>query len=355
MPTKDIKENKAIKKIVLTGDRPTGPLHLGHYVGSLKNRVDFQDKHDCYFIIADYQVLTDQLHKTKEIEKNIREIVLDYLSVGIDPEKSTIFVQSQIPEIAELNLIFSMLVTLARVQRNPTVKEEINASGTKRASLGFISYPVSQVADILCVRADLVPVGKDQLPHIEMTREIASTFNRLFKKVFPLPEAIQSQNPGLPGLDGKKMSKSRNNAIFLSDAPNVVEEKVMKAITDPQKIHLNDKGHPEICNIYKYYKALFTPSLILPLKKGGGGEGMVEAERIKQLCREGKLGCVDCKKQFAQMLNQFLEPIREKRAQFAKEPNLIKEILEQGRIKTQKRAAETLALVKQAMGIKYNI
>ncbi len=329
---------KDVKKIMLTGDRPTGPLHIGHYVGSLKNRVELQDKYDCYFIIADYQVLTDQLSKTENIEKNIREIVLDYLSVGIDPNKSTIFVQSQIPEIAELTFLFSMLITMARVERNPTVKDEIRASGTKKASLGFIGYPVSQAADILCVRADAVPVGKDQLPHIEITREIATTFNRLFGKVFPVPEAILSQTPTLPGLDGQKMSKSRNNAIFLSDSPKVVEEKIMKAITDPQKIKIDDLGRPEICNIYQYYQAFFP-------KKG---------EEIKLLCEGGKIGCVACKKELAKMLNEFLDPIREKRSQFAKEPNLIKEILEQGRAKTQKKATKTLALAKQAMGMEYH-
>ncbi|MCX6738048.1 MAG: tryptophan--tRNA ligase [Candidatus Parcubacteria bacterium] len=327
------------KKIILTGDRPTGPLHLGHYVGSLKNRVDFQDKYDSYFIIADYQVLTDQLSKTESIEKNIREIVLDYLSVGIDSKKSTIFIQSQIPEIAELTFLLSMLITVARAERNPTVKDEIRASGTKKASLGFISYPVSQAADILCVRADAVPVGKDQLPHIEITREIASTFNRLFGKVFPIPEAIMGQTPTLPGLDGQKMSKSRGNAIFLSDDKKTVGEKVMKAITDPKKIRIDDPGRPEICNIYQYYQAFFPD----------------KAKEVKTLCEAGKIGCVACKKDLAKMLNEFLDPIREKRNNFAKQPNLIKEILEQGRIKTQKRAAETLALVKDAMKIDYRL
>ncbi|PIS34563.1 MAG: tryptophan--tRNA ligase [Parcubacteria group bacterium CG08_land_8_20_14_0_20_43_9] len=326
-----------MRKTILTGDRPTGPLHLGHYVGSLKNRVDFQDKYDSYFIIADYQVLTDQLSKAENIKKNIKEIVLDYLSVGIDPDKSTIFVQSQIPEIAELTFLFSMLITMARVERNPTVKEEIRASGTKKASLGFISYPVSQAADILVVRADAVPVGKDQLPHLEITREIAATFNRLFGKVFPMPEAILSQTPTLPGLDGQKMSKSRNNAIFLSDSPGVVEEKVMKAITDTKKIRIDDPGRPEICNIYQYYLAFFPE----------------KAKEIKPLCEAGKIGCVACKKQLAEMLNEFLDPIRKKRSQYAKKPKLIDEILEQGRKKTRKRAAETLSLVKQAMRIDY--
>ena len=326
------------KKIILTGDRPTGRLHLGHYVGSLQNRVALQDEHECYFIIADYQVLTDQLLKTDKIKENIKEIVLDYLSVGIDPNKATIFVESQIPEISQLGLFFSMLTSFNRVKRNPTIKEQIQAMGIKKVSLGYVAWPITQVADILSVRATTVPVGKDQLPHIELTREIATTFNRLFGRVFPIPEAIVGDTPTLPGLDGQKMSKSRNNAIFLSDSPKVVEEKVMRAITDPQKIRLDDEGHPEICNIYRYNQAFFQK----------------EAQRIKPLCEAGKIGCVQCKKELAKRLNDFLEPIREKRASFEKKPNLIKEILEEGRIKTQKRASETLSLVKEAMGMKYN-
>lgn len=326
-----------MKKIVLTGDRPTGKLHLGHYVGSLKNRIKMQDEYDCYFIIADYQVLTDHLSNTKEIEKNIKEIVLDYLSVGINPKKAAIFIESQIPEIAQLDLLFSMITTLNRVKRNPTVKDEIKAAGIKQASLGFISWPVTQAADILSVRADAVPVGKDQVPHVELTREIARTFNNKFKKVFPLPRVLVGETPTLPGLDGQKMSKSRNNAIYLSDSKKQVEEKVMKAITDPQKIHLTDKGHPEICNIYHYYKAFFPE----------------KAKEIKSLCKAGKIGCVDCKKQLAAILNEFLEPIREKRREFEKKPGIIKEILEQGRIKTQNRAKETLTLVKEAIELEY--
>jgi len=326
-----------MKKTILTGDRPTGKLHLGHYVGSLKNRLKMQDDYDCYFIIADYQFLTDNADKTKELQKNIKEIVLDYLSVGINPNKASIFTESQIPEIAQLDLLFSMLATLNRVKRNPTIKEQIQSLGIKQASLGYISWPVTQAADILSVRADVVPVGKDQLAHIELTREIAQKFNRLYKKIFPIPEALVGETPVLPGLDGQKMSKSRNNAIFLSDTKKEVERKIMSAITDPKKIHLNDKGHPEICNIYKYYEAFFPK----------------KAKNVKPLCEAGKIGCVECKKQLSKMLNEFLEPIREKRKKFEKNPKIIKEILEQGREKTQKRAKETLALVKQAMGMDY--
>ncbi len=271
------------------------------------------------------------------IKENIREIVLDYLSVGIDPEKSSIFIQSQIPEIAELNLLFSMMVTLARVKRNPTVKDEMKSSGVKKVSIGFVSYPISQAADILSVMASYVPVGKDQLPHIELTREIASNFNRQFGNVFPIPEAILSKTPVLAGLDGQKMSKSRNNAIFLSDSAKIVEEKVMKAITDPKKIRLGDKGHPKVCNIYKYYEAFFPE----------------KAKEIKEMCESGKIGCVECKKQMARLLNEFLDPIRSKREEFAKQDGLIESILEQGRKKTQEKTSKTLSLVKKAMGMDY--
>lgn len=222
------------KRRILTGDRPTGPLHLGHYVGSLRNRVKLQDDYECFFIIAGYQVLTDHLHETRKIPDNIREIVLDYLSVGIDPRKSSIFVQSMIPEIAELTMYFSMLVSLSRVQRNPTVKDEIKAAkiGKKEVSYGFVGYQISQAADILVVRANLVPVGEDQLPHLEQTREIARTFNRIFGEVFPVPvpEALLGEFPRLPGIDGHKMSKSRNNAIFLKDSPEEVAKKLCEHI-----------------------------------------------------------------------------------------------------------------------------
>jgi len=330
-------KKKYMKKVILTGDRPTGPLHLGHYVGSIKNRVELQDEYNCYFIIADYQVLTDKVEETKNIKDNIHNIVLDYLSLGIDPKKCSIFVESQIPEIPQLSLIFSMLTTFARVKRNPTIKEQIQAMGIKNESLGYISWPVTQAADILSVRADLVPVGKDQLPHIEMTREVANKFNNTFGDVFNLPESKLGDFSILPGLDGQKMSKSRGNAIFLTDSPKIVEEKLMKAITDPKKIRIDDPGRPNICNIYKYYEA-FYPEV---------------AKDISEKCRKGELGCVACKKDIGKLINEFLDPIREKRNKFSKEKGLVESILEEGRKKTRKRTEETLALVKQAMKINY--
>ncbi len=326
-----------MKKRILTGDRPTGPLHLGHYVGSLENRVKLQDEYECFFIISDYEFLTDHLNQTKELSKNVENIVLDYLSVGIDSRKAVIFLESKIPQISELSFLFSMLVSLSRVQRNPTIKEELKSRGISKASYGFIGWPIAQAADILCVRANLVPVGEDQLSHIEQTREIARDFNRIFGKVFPMPEALVSRVPRLPGLDGRKMSKSLGNAIFLSDSSEQVEEKVKKAITDPKRIHSTDKGHPDVCNIFKYYQAFARDRV----------------DKIEEKCKKGEIGCTACKKEIAQVINEFLEPIRKKRRFYQKKKTLVKEILEAGNRKTQKEAAETLKIVKQKMHLDY--
>lgn len=334
-------ETKKIKKKILTGDRPTGPLHLGHYVGSLKNRVKLQDDYDCFFIIADYQVLTDHLQDTKKISQNIKEIVLDYLSVGIDPLKSNIFIQSKIPEIAELTMYFSMLVTIPRLQRNPTVKEEVGASkiGKKEMSYGFLGYPVSQAADILVVRADVVPVGEDQLPHLEQTREIARSFNRIFGKVFSEPEALLGEFPRLPGIDGQKMSKSRNNAIYLKDSPKEVEKKVMSAYTDPTRIHADDPGHIEGNVVFAYLDAFC--------------DNKKEVEKLKEEYKKGKIGDVVVKKRLIEILNNFLDPIRKKRKEFESKPELVKEIIESGIENTSKEAKETLKLVREAMNFDY--
>ena len=330
-----------MKKRILTGDRPTGPLHLGHYAGSLENRVKFQDEYECFFIIADYQFLTDHLKETKKIEKNIKEIVLDYLSVGIDPERSTIFVQSLIPQIAELTMYFSMMTSLAEVQRNPTVKTEFKTAKEKgkisEITYGFVGYPVSQAADILSVRAHLIPVGEDQLAHIELTREIARRFNRLFKEVFPIPEGLAGRAARLPGLDNQKMGKSLGNAIYLSDSSEVVCQKVSTAITDPARIHPTDLGHPAICPVFQYHQTF----------------NKEESREIEKACRMGKIGCVECKRKIALKINHFLEPIREKRKFYEKKKSFIKEILEAGNEKTRKEAEKTLKLVKEAMRFDY--
>jgi len=326
-----------MKKRILTGDRPTGPLHIGHYAGSLENRVRLQDEYDCFFIIADYQYLTDGLKKTEYIKENIKEVVLDWLSVGMDPARSTFFIQSQVPEIAELTFIFSMLVTLARLQRNPTVKEEFQTSGLRAMSYGFLGYPVSQAADILIVRSDLVPVGDDNMPHVEQTREIARAFNSIFGEVFPVPEGQVGNVARLPGLNGQKMSKSMENAIYLKDTAEEVRRKVSMAITDPVRIRASDKGHPDICNIYKYHVAF----------------NKTKAEDIKKRCRHGKIGCVACKKNAADIINAFLDPIREKRAYYETRPGVIKEALYNGTERTRREGRETMRLVRQVMHFSY--
>jgi tryptophanyl-tRNA synthetase len=326
-----------VKKRILTGDRPTGPLHIGHYAGSLENRVLLQDKYDCFFIIADYQYLTDGLTKTECVGEYIKDVVLDWLSVGKDPQKSTFFIQSEIPEIAELTMIFSMLVTLARLHRNPTVKEEFRTSGMHALSYGFLGYPVSQAADILVVRSHLVPVGDDNLPHVEQTREIARSFNSIFREVFPVPEGQVGEVARLPGLNGQKMSKSMNNAIYLKDTPEEVKQKISIAVTDPARIRASDKGHPDICNIYKYHLA-FNKS---------------EASDIKLRCQQGKIGCVACKKNIADVINTFLEPIRDSRAKFESKPGIIKDALRTGKERTLKESRETMRLVREAMHLNY--
>lgn len=332
-----------MKKRLLTGDRPSGPLHLGHYVGSLANRIKFQDQYDCYFIIADHEYLTDHIFETQDFQKNIKDLVLDYLSVGIDPSKSTIFVESQIAEIAELNLIFSMMVKMPRIQRNPTIKDEIQQRGIDEVSFGFIGWPIIQAADILSMRGEIVPVGEDQLPHIEQTREIARTFNSKFGNTFIEPEAVVSKGlmARLPGLDGRKMSKSLNNAIFLSDDGQTIEKKMSKAITDPNKIKKDDKGNPEICNVYKYFQVFDELN------------GTDIAKTVASECKAGTRGCVECKKQMAGIINQFLDPIREKRKEFENKDNLIKDILQKGKDKAGEEAKQTLAMVKEAMKLNY--
>jgi tryptophanyl-tRNA synthetase len=326
-----------MKKRILTGDRPTGPLHLGHYAGSLKNRVRLQEKYDCFFIISDYQFLTDHLRETAQMEEFVNQILLDWLSVGLDPEKSTFFIQSRIPEIAELTMYFSMLVTLARLQRNPTVKEEVKAARIQAMSYGFLGYPISQAADILIVRADLVPIGEDNLPHIEQAREIARTFNGLFGEVFPIPEPLVGEVARLPGVDGQKMSKSRGNAVYLSDSKQEVERKINIAITDPARVRSADKGHPDVCNIFQYYLA-FANS---------------EASEVREQCQLGLTGCVACKKHIANRINAFLDPLREKRAFFAAKPAFVRTAVQTGIERTLKESRTTMSMVRQVMHYDY--
>ena len=325
-------------KRILTGDRPTGPLHLGHYVGSLKSRIKLQHSFETFIIIADIQALTTNFEEPEMLARNIRQVALDNLSAGLDPEKSSILVQSLIPQIAELTVFFSMFITVNRLRHNPTIKSEARQYGyEENMTYGFLGYPVSQAADILFCRGEIVPVGEDQFPVVETTRFIAGRFNELYDEVFPIPEPLAGKVPRLVGLDGNaKMSKSLENCIYLSDDVNTVREKVMSAITDPARIHKDDPGHPEVCTVFSYHKA-FNEN---------------EVEEIEAHCRKGKIGCVDCKKNLIRILNELLEPIRERRNIFDK-PGLVEEILTEGTKKALKEADKTMDLVRTAMKINY--
>jgi len=325
---------------ILTGDRPTGKLHLGHYVGTLRNRVRLQDEYECFFLIADYHVLTTRQQDLGEVEQNIRDVLLDNLSVGIDPEKSTILLQSLIPQTPELHLLFSMLVSVPRLQRVPTLKEVMRDLKLETASYGLLGYPVLQAADILVVKGDLVPVGKDQASHIEVTREIARRFNELYRPVFPEPEALIGEVPTLVGTDGKaKMSKSLGNAIFLADDPKTVEKKVMGMYTDPTRIHATDPGHVAGNPVFIYHD-IFNPD-------------KEEVADLKRRYRTGRVGDVEVKKKLARALNNFLDPIRERRAYYEQRPQLVEEIIREGSRRGRAIAAETLREAREAMGISY--
>ncbi|MEX0621992.1 MAG: tryptophan--tRNA ligase [Candidatus Woykebacteria bacterium] len=329
-----------MKKRILTGDRPTGKLHLGHYVGSLKNRIRLQDEFEVYLLVADLHALTTNTD-TSQLKQNIKDLVLEQLAVGIDPKKVTFCVQSQIPEDAQLAVIFSMLVNKPRLERIPTLKDMLRDLKIENPSLGLLSYPVLQAADILMVLADLVPVGKDQASHIELTREIAQKFNSTYKKVLPIPEALIPQDIGtLPGIDGKmKMSKSLGNTIFLSDEEKTVEEKVMKMYTDPTRIHASDPGHVEGNPVFTYLNAFAQ------------GEDKKKVEDYKEQYKKGTVGDTQVKQFLAAVLNKFLDPIREKRSQLEKEKGLVEQILEEGTKRTREQAIETLKEVKEAMGL----
>ncbi|MFA6587625.1 MAG: tryptophan--tRNA ligase [Patescibacteria group bacterium] len=332
------------KKILLTGDRPTGKLHLGHYVGSLANRLKFQKEYNCFFIIADYQVLTDHLQDTKQVPQNVEEVILDWLSIGLDPKQSTFFIQSAVPQLAELTMYFSMLVTIARLRRNPTIKSEAQNvrvdSNKDNITYGFLGYPVSQAADILLFRPDIVPVGEDQLPHIEQTREIADKFNSLFGKVFKLPKAIVSENSRLPGLDGKnKMSKSLGNAIYLSDSADEVKKKVMTAYTDPTRIRATDPGHLQGNVVFTYLDAFH------PNKK--------ELNLLKQRYQKGQVGDVEVKKILIDVLNDFLDPIHKRRQEFEKNKKYLKTILTEGCEQARAVGEKTMVEVRKAVHYDY--
>ncbi len=330
-----------MKKRILTGDRPTGKLHLGHYIGSLKNRVKLQDEYEQYIMLADVQALTDNYDNPQKVRDNILEVGADYLAVGIDPNKSTIFIQSQIPEIAELTVFFMNLVTLARLQRNPTVKDEMKQKGYGAdVPVGFLAYPISEAADILFLRAELVPTGEDQKPMLEQTREIARKFNSIYGQVFPEPKIMIGDVGRLVGTDGQsKMSKSLNNAIYLSDSVEEVEKKVMNMYTDPTRIRATDPGHIEGNPVFIYLDAF--------------GTNKPEITSLKERYTKGQVGDIEVKKYLAKILNNFLDPIRKRRVEFEKQPELVEKILKEGTAKTRAEAQRTLIEVKKAMKIDY--
>jgi len=321
------------RKRILSGMRPTGKLHIGHYVGALENWVRLQDSYESFHLIADYHVLTTDLN-TDGIYNDSIDMLIDWLSAGLDPVKSPIFRQSQIKEHTELNLIFSMLITINRLERNPTVKEQARALHIEQIIYGHLGYPVLQAADILLYKGDAVPVGEDQVPHVEITREIARRFNNQYGNVFPEPEPLLTKFSRLPGIDGNaKMSKSLGNTILLSDEPETVKAKLRKAVTDPQKIRRHDPGRPEICLIFAYHKK-FNPE---------------EVPQIEADCRSGALGCVDCKLNCSQKISAFLEPIISKRKYYEENMKEVLDILDDGEKRGKAVAMETMNEVHEKM------
>ncbi len=321
------------KKRILSGMRPTGKLHIGHYVGALENWIKLQNEYDSYHLIADYHVLTTDL-ETGNIYSNTIEMVIDWLASGLDPAKSPFFRQSQIKQHTELHLIFSMLITTARLERNPTLKEQVRDLNIENVIYGHLGYPVLQAADILLYKGAAVPVGEDQVPHVEITREIARKFNNQYGVVFPEPEPLLTNFARLVGLDGKaKMSKSLDNTILLSDSPEEVKQKLRKAVTDPQKLRKNDPGRPEVCLIFSYHKKF--------------NEG--ETPEIDRDCRSGALGCVDCKLKLAAKLNDFLAPVLEKRKQLENDLDSVKDIIAEGEKRALATAENTMNEVHTAM------
>jgi tryptophanyl-tRNA synthetase len=321
------------KKRILSGMRPTGKLHIGHYVGALENWVNLQDEYDNFHLIADYHVLTTTLN-TGDIYDNTIEMLIDWLAAGLDPQKSLMFRQSQIKEHTELHLILSMLITVNRLERNPTLKDQVRDLNIEHIIYGHLGYPVLQTADILLYKGDVVPVGEDQVPHVEISRELARKFNNQYGIVFPEPEPRLSKFARLPGLDGDaKMSKSLGNTIFLSDEPEIVKAKLKKAPTDPNKVRKGDPGNPDICLIFAYHKK-FNPDEIKEVETG---------------CRSGVLGCFDCKMNCASKISSFLAPIIEKRKYYENNLPLIKDILADGEIKAKKIAVATMNEVHEKM------
>ena len=325
------------KKRILSGMRPTGPLHLGNLHGALANWVKMQKQYDCFFFIADWHALTSDYEDTSSISGYIRNMLIDWLSAGLSPEKSTLFIQSHIKEHAELFLILSMITPVPWLERNPTYKDQIVQLSSKDLStFGFLGYPVLQAADIIIYKANGVPVGVDQVPHVEITREIARRFNYFYGNVFPEPESILTETPKILGIDRRKMSKSYNNAIYFSDSPDEIAASVSKMLTDPQRARKSDPGDPDVCNVYEFHK-FYTDTQTV--------------DRINQECRTAKIGCVECKKIMARNLIKALEPMRKKREYYEARPQLVDDIIKDGCDKARRVARRTMAEVRAAINL----
>ncbi len=327
-------------KVLVSGSRPTGKLHLGHALGALDNWLKLQEEYQSYFIIVDWHALTTHFKDTSKLQENILEVAVDYLAYGIDPNKATLYLQSLVPEVAELHLLLSMITPVAWLERVPSYKEQIAQLGKEIATYGFLGYPLLMTCDIIVFKAEVVPVGQDQLPHLELAREIVRRFHHLYgSKVFPEPQALLTQSPYIPGWDGRKMSKSYDNAIYLSDPPEIIHQKVRRYITDPQKIHRGDPGRPEVCNVFALHKALNTDNL----------------QQIEEDCRSGKLGCVECKRRLAERISDRFAGFRERREKLLKNLKEVKEILIEGSSKARERARQTLEEVKELMNLNFSV
>jgi tryptophanyl-tRNA synthetase len=326
-------------RTILSGMRPTGPLHIGHLFGALANWKRLQDEgYRCFYMIADYHALSTEYASMRRTKDYAEEVAIDFISAGLDPEKSTIFVQSMVPEHTELHLIFSMIVPTPWLERNPVYKEQKKQLIEKDLNTyGFLGYPVLQAADILIYKAGYVPIGIDQLPHLELTREIANRFNYLYGETFPVPEALLTETPKIPGTDNRKMSKSYNNCIYLKDTPETIKDKISKMFTDPKRIYKKDPGHPKTCPVFTYHKIF---------NSGRAGE-------IEKDCKNAVMGCTECKRELGEMLAKYLGNIRNRRKQLEQDKKVLWNILNNGAEKARRVALETLNEAKEKAGLRY--
>jgi tryptophanyl-tRNA synthetase len=324
-------------QIIVSGMRPTGRLHLGHFHGALENWLRLQQEYQCYFFVADWHALTTDYATPQGIQQNTLEMVMDWLSIGLDPARAVIFRQSQVKEHAELHLIYSMITPVPWLERNPTYKEQIKElTGKDLSTYGFLGYPVLQAADITIYKANKVPVGVDQAPHVELTREIVRRFNQLYQPIFPEPEVLLTEAQKVPGLDGRKMSKSYGNAVFLSDTPQEIDQKLSRMMTDPARVRRSDPGEPEKCPAFQLHKIYCTPE---------------EIEQVSMGCRTAGIGCLECKKVMIKHVIDDLAPFREKRVHYEKKPAEVEKILAEGTDVAQQAAAATMTEVRGTLGL----